>query len=348
VTDPTTSDRSIRWNLHGRLPRLCFIHLQKTGGISLESVLRSVYPTRAWFVAWKVGDLAGKGAADLANFDVCAGHCGGGLWRVCAPDAEGLTLLREPVARTLSHLRHLRRLATARGSEPGDEGRAALRSEDWHRVLDFQGSVVWDNFCCRMLGFPPAQFEEVLAKGGGVRDHTEAVFQSLLRGLDPAGAFDRARLLLPDLVLAGITERMADSIRLICDRLEIFPPPPPQLNRDPARGAGGPGDHGGQSSEVSAFPPDVIERVRDLCRLDLELYAEVCDRFDAAISRLDARPVRSIHPGRALVGAARSRLMLPLRHRVEKTAKHLVHTPGAAKIPGARTVLRAVLRAVRD
>jgi len=106
--------------------RYFFVHLQKTGGTALLQRLRlhfgvdAVYPTPAVqgvpATSLDVRLLAERFAQDGEHIRMVTGH-----FPLCAADLLGapfttFTLLREPVERTLSLLRHRREV------EPGQEG----------------------------------------------------------------------------------------------------------------------------------------------------------------------------------------------------------------------------------
>jgi hypothetical protein len=90
-------------------PRLFFMHLPKTAGMALRLFLGNQYPVDRIMPAHDWAELLSVETADLDRYDLFQGHFSCGLMDLLPADIEPIVFLREPVARTISHLKHLRR-----------------------------------------------------------------------------------------------------------------------------------------------------------------------------------------------------------------------------------------------
>ena len=90
-------------------PRLFFMHLPKTAGMALRLFLGNQYPVDRIMPANDWRELLSVEIADLDRYSLFQGHFSCGLMDLLPPDIAPIVFLREPVARTLSHLKHMRR-----------------------------------------------------------------------------------------------------------------------------------------------------------------------------------------------------------------------------------------------
>ena len=90
-------------------PRLFFMHIPKTAGMALRIFLGNQYPVAQIMPATDWAGLAAVDIASLAQYRLFQGHFGAGLLDIMPSDTRPVAFLREPIARVVSHLRHLRR-----------------------------------------------------------------------------------------------------------------------------------------------------------------------------------------------------------------------------------------------
>jgi hypothetical protein len=90
-------------------PRLFFMHLPKTAGMALRLFLGNQYPIDRIMPANDWRELLSVEIADLDHYRLFQGHFSCGLMDLLPPDIAPIVFLREPVARTISHLKHMRR-----------------------------------------------------------------------------------------------------------------------------------------------------------------------------------------------------------------------------------------------
>jgi Sulfotransferase family len=174
--------------------RYFFVHMQKTAGIALRQRLinhfgeRAVYPTREdgkdvgpVKLALNIDHLRERLAARGDEIRVITGHFP--LCTVELLDGEytTLTLLREPVERTLSYLRHHRE------NEPADRHRSL--EEIYDDPLRFHGFV--HNHMTKMLSLTPAEMKTGMrSRVKFNRDRLERAKEALAR-IDAVGLQER-------------------------------------------------------------------------------------------------------------------------------------------------------------
>ena len=129
--------------------RVFFTHLMKTGGTSVvESLEHGIEPARTFPLPGSLDArvdakisaevLLGTPPEVLAAIDCFSVHLPPWVGRAVAPDALQVVVVREPVARTVSHLRHLAR------SENRKQGLAGLYDDElWRaRLADYQTQIL--------------------------------------------------------------------------------------------------------------------------------------------------------------------------------------------------------------
>ncbi len=92
----------------GRGP-LFFVHVPKTAGMALREYLANQYEAGETCRATGWAELAREDAEGLARYRLVQGHFAPSLAALLHPGIRTLIVLREPVARTVSVLRHIRR-----------------------------------------------------------------------------------------------------------------------------------------------------------------------------------------------------------------------------------------------
>ena len=168
---------------------LLVVHVPRTGGSTLKFMLRTTFGQQRtlldahWFRTE---------SADLSGFAVVEGHLGAEFFtRTFGPDwvANGFTLLREPVARTVSQARHLR-------ARPGP-----LQHHLAETVRD-----------------PGTVFEQIpMLRNLQTKQLSRTPLDAPVVSLD---ALERAKATLDQLAF-GVTEAFDTSIALLMERLAI-------------------------------------------------------------------------------------------------------------------------------
>jgi hypothetical protein len=202
-------------------PTLIFLHIPKTGGISLrDTLLASCQHDRVFRILHPIDDhfkLAALAASDRAALQLVEGHMYYGAHELIPRPCAYITILRDPIARIRSFYSYVRR-------------------NDWHHLyaritrdnLTLPGcfgvglTVELDNFMTRAL----TSLDYIHIPFGGV---TEQMFQV-------------ARAHLDSCAIVGTTDRLPLMYRMLTTVLGLPSAEPPHLNRSTGDELGPPPD----------------------------------------------------------------------------------------------------------
>lgn len=240
------------------MDRWLFIHIMKTAGTSFRTMLEEtpealIYPTneelgrhpRRWYLtAPELLERIARGEIDLSTRRFLCGHYSANLTDHLPGDWRTVTFLRDPVRRSLSMIahRHFKESRLNRFLKPNVSKH--LDREDFveRQIRDYQTKVF-------------------ALDGRGNVNHAHPV--------DDA-AFERAKARLLEIDFVGLTERFAESVRLLESMAGI---------RFAALA------HANKSRGYAATEAEV-ERIRALVPYDLALYEiasrKLRDQLDAA------------------------------------------------------------------
>ena len=137
---------------------LYFLHIPKTAGSSVRKWLAEKFSPEQACPAWSLEDLWALNSDRLAQYALFVGHFGQHLGGRLGAAAHEITILRDPISRTLSHWRQINRAAY-------DPDHARVREQSFDAfVADDRNRYLIENFQARYLA-PPAQSLEALAAG---------------------------------------------------------------------------------------------------------------------------------------------------------------------------------------
>lgn len=313
-------------------PLLYFMHLPKTGGTALGRWLRMGYGRNS-YIDLRAEELDRLTMAKLKSFRCFhSWHLGRGLYDLIGhSNLLSLTMLRNPIERAASAVRHHQRTGL---DHPGRITPAYLaQMQPWRLTSDIA--------TCVQAGMADAPLENAQTRVLGNHRTYATLFQDVAQPnartllfaaypvldypwldqhmpKDDADSFQRAHAWLNEMPVVGLTERYAESLLLIADLLGIpVPTEQPRANVNPQR-------TDPAMRYRDQFAPDVVARLEELNRYDLELYAHATELFEQQWARYRAKPQRtySIAP----------RLRIPLR-RAKSRLKGWLHRtwPGLAQ-----------------
>jgi hypothetical protein len=255
----------------GRRAPLFFMHIPKTAGMSIRLYLQNQYPAadimpaRDWHEVLRSGHLP-------SAFRLAAGHFAYNLRFALAAGTPVLTVLRDPVARTISALKHLRRDPDFHPDHALADGmslRALIRNP---AIMSRQNNIQAAYLCASS---PPATVLAYLGRTGPQATLADpaaleappslALAQERLRAIEFVGHVDGLETLLSDLA----------------DAMNFHPAAYiPYVNQDPSAAAAGLDD-------------EDLAMIRHYNAIDIALYAYSLDllrqrQFEKHMARLVA------------------------------------------------------------
>jgi hypothetical protein len=190
---------------------LVFIHLQKTGGMSLRAQLQKRFDADR--ICPVIDDnLHRLSVAELASFDLFAGHFDRSSLSFIPRDRiRTVSLLREPRARLISFYRFHRSHPVADEFADNIFVRLAneLTAEEFFERNEVRSASVAFNHYVVALGRSYSWFDR---------------HRSSLSKTDLREALEHAKQTVRALTALGITERFEQSIELISESLQLSPP----------------------------------------------------------------------------------------------------------------------------
>lgn len=192
-----------------------FFHLPKTGGDTLRGFMEStigkdlICPDNTWTTALR------KGSKCCSNYQVINGHFYGPLEEFFGKPHFCFSLLRDPIARAISHYAHVMRDQ----SHYLHQHAQSLGSFEAF-MKDPVTSMTITNFQSRMLA-SQVSIETLLKNLGDENDPwaLERFLETKDSGLNGHELFTVAKSRLETFELVGVTERLPEFIALLCYRL---------------------------------------------------------------------------------------------------------------------------------
>jgi hypothetical protein len=250
-----------------RTSLIAFVHIPKTAGTTLNSMLERQYSSDELHevmmrgMSWIAPEprLVPRPLISLSKINrlksalrcprrlrVIHGHFDLSILKLLPPDARCFTLLRDPVERAISHYYHYRRMVA-------DPVHALAMRSTLAQWVDACGLVEMDNGQTRRLA-------------GEMNLPCGRVTPSIL---------ERAKSNLARFAVVGLTERFEESLILLHHAFH-WP-----LHRLPARNVGSGRPH---RSEVGE---ETLRAIEDRNRFDRDLYRFASELFERALAKID-------------------------------------------------------------
>ena len=305
--------------IHFEPPPTYFVHVPKTGGISLGTFLEANF-RREDCVRLNPPKLAQLTPADLQHYRCYhAMHQGRVLLEMTGrSDLTCITMVRDPIERSVSQIYYLQR-TIARIPETFTAAYLAqitpLLHADLSECLDHEAFVRACDSQIRTLGIR----EDYVPYFKGSADAASG--RSVLRPYDPPPLMDtgnkqllleNARRWLAEMAVVGVTEYYTESVLLVCDALGIPAPANlPRLNVNPSR-------IDLTSRYRNQLTPAVVAQPANLTYHDQQLYDDATEIFRQQWASYQARPKRTYSI------APRVRQVAPwIHHSIQRTKRRV-------------------------
>lgn len=238
-----------------------FIHIPKTAGTTLRSIIEDNFPADQSYFLY-IGNALHPGMEEFSalteeekrKIKIFSGHFHFGFHQHLPQPCKYITVLREPVERTISLYHHLLQAENARHDQSVAEIQERMRREN----LSLEGFVT-----------------------SGITLDTDNAQTRILSGESPEfgqcgqATLDKAKQNLREhIAVAGLTERFDESVMLIHKVLGW--PVPLYVKKNVS----------GRKSKREDAPPGTLEVIRRFNALDMELYRYAQGLLDERIERL--------------------------------------------------------------
>lgn len=243
------------------IPKTAFLHIPKTAGTTVHHILLNCFPGGRIFTNAERGN---NQKVDPSTFDFVSGHFNYSyLIERGLTGHRVITIFRDPVGRALSHFYFLKqdRLLdlVEQEDEAYDQSELELAREvlakarendlaEFIRKEPFLANITLGDYQTRLMGAPDK-----------------------LAPLD-SSHLDLALKHLRDCFFVGLTERMNESVALLCQRMgwpQILPQGSLNSNKE----------NKGKRQQ----PPELLEVLKDLNRMDQVLYDEAQKLFEESL-----------------------------------------------------------------
>lgn len=244
-----------------------YLHIPKTGGTFFTSFLDSQFYADDICPAQLLPELFRIPQADLLRYRFFRGHLWHGLDSHLKRRLRYITLLRNPVQRTISWYSHVRRDVNAYRHQ-------RLVDENWS-LLEFvrDEQTHWDMVNAQTL-FLAVDLDYAALARDPIGYGQAVVKQYARRGNDRA-LLDLAKQRLEQCTFFGITERMQDSVSLLSYAMGFYPDfSLPRLNVAGNRPT---------ESEISV---ETIDAIKAITGIDQELYDWAGQVFEERFRRM--------------------------------------------------------------
>ena len=241
--------------------QLCFLHIPKTAGTTIENILADLLGSRnVLVVPWT--KFASESPVNLNAYKVIAGHFYYEIYKLLEKTPLFMTFLRDPIERSISQ--YYQSLGT-RGGHPFLLPNPAPK----HEQLQDQNMSIDEYMEDANLNRNILNLQTTML--GWQTEFPIKNLRELMRPMDRSGqvSVNLAKKRLDSMAFVGITERMRESINLFTYTFRLAPVlSVPALNTTSSR------------LRKTELAPQQLNKLRQLNRLDLDFYEYAQMLFD--------------------------------------------------------------------
>lgn len=236
---------------------LLHLHIPKTAGVSFYEMCRRHLGEGVLQLndLHDLRHIVTTGAAEPQDIRVVSGHFPYGIDRLFGRKCAYMTVLRDPVERTISNFYYIRR----RAGHPAQKLYASMSLEEFSRSTEYE----LDNTQVRRL------------LRGSFADPSWP--NALPFGAIGADEFAEAKYNLANCAVAGTVERFKETVQLATALFDLnLPRKVIHINV-------------GKSPKMSRIKRSIIQRIEDRNQLDIELYRQADAQLTAAMTALSKK-----------------------------------------------------------
>ncbi|WP_448090730.1 sulfotransferase family 2 domain-containing protein [Pseudomonas azerbaijanoccidentalis] len=246
---------------------LYYLHIPKTAGTSLTSFLDAQFDRSKICSAQLLPELFKLDSNSISKYDFFRGHLWFGLDSYVGKDLNYITMLRDPVQRTISWYSHVKRDVNAYRHD-------SVVKENWS-LFDFvtDKETQWDMVNAQTLFLAAdLDYEKLYRDPVG---YGRAVIKGYAARNKDRELLELAKSRLEKFMFFGITERMNHSLQLLSHVLDFYPQFSSQkLNVSENRPV---------DNEISS---ETILAIKEITSLDQELYDWAVKTFESRYEEL--------------------------------------------------------------
>jgi Sulfotransferase family len=249
---------------------VCFIHLEKTGGTSLYEVLKNGFdPQRITSSHLAMDALHSLSLSEITKYDLIAGHFDYATTiALPRPQIKRIALFRDPIDRLISFYRFHKAHPIAKRRMNFVELAQDLTPMEFFRHERVRSSPRLNNAYLRTFGtclsLPVA---------------------SETKGNETSESRELAATRIRELDAVGITERMQESVTLICGVLGFFPPD--KMHRHHRTDDFATRNQGFSKPEPIERSAELEAAMEPLISMDLDLYRVAKETFSSRLAALN-------------------------------------------------------------
>jgi hypothetical protein len=240
---------------HSATP-LYFLHIPKTGGTSVAHFFKSLFPHHEICPAWLWDHLDGWPMERLQNYRLFVGHFGDALENYLGVKMRTVTVLREPVERSISQYAHVRRDELHPYHKLAEQlslREFCVHPETRHMIENYQAKYLASRIPDVIRTANRTQAARV--RDFGITDAFEHIMDC---SLSPKDLQRRARARLDDCAAVGVTERLDETLGLFARTAGVdWQSDAPKKNTADNR---------------PAVDPETIALIRELTAIDVALH----------------------------------------------------------------------------
>ncbi len=201
--------------------QIYFLHIPKTAGTSLRKVIESQFSPEEicpCSVMQELSEVVQRDASELAAYPLIAGHLGYTVVSLLPTPPRVITMLRDPIARTISRFNYMKQHTQNSLRAPWNHARFLDPDVSIDDFLTFEPTRrLITNFQVRNLAqdFDLTQ-TYIDFDGNAIAPKMNKLFAYTSTGISDEDLLSKAKHRLTSFEFVGIAERFSESVELLC------------------------------------------------------------------------------------------------------------------------------------